>query len=156
MLQLPLVEPSVNDVCRTINPRIIDTAHRRSKYTSYSKYYWEHVESISVLRVLAVRTLSIPTDEILQVYLPEVPALVQNLEIHEALAVSAAVQTRNTARKHEVPTILSRKYLVLSIGSNYEWLGYVRTPHMSAPKLRDLPSMRKNTQLVRVRINSAW
>ena len=69
LLQLPLVEPIVSDLCRIMGLRIVDKVLRRSKYASYSKCYWACIESISVLRVLAVRTLLIPTDEILKVYL---------------------------------------------------------------------------------------
>ena len=44
LLQRPLVGPSVSDLCRTMGLRIVDTVHRRSKYTSYSKYYWAYWE----------------------------------------------------------------------------------------------------------------
>ena len=73
--------------------RIVDTVHRRSKYTSHDKYAG-HFETISGLRVLAVRTLLIPTDEILSVL--AVPA-VQNPEILEAqqgVSTAAAAQQR--------------------------------------------------------------
>ena len=63
--QLLLVGPSVSVLCRTMGLRIVDKVHRRSKYTSFSKYT-QHIENISVLRILAVRTL--PSDEIHIVY----------------------------------------------------------------------------------------
>ena len=85
LLQLPLVEPSVSDLCRTMGLRIVDTVHRRSKYTS--------------------RTPS--NTELLKVF---------------RYCESTASTT------------------------NCERLGYVRMPHMSAPKRRGL-FLRKNTQL---------
>ena len=77
-----IMGPSVSVFVRTMGLRIVDTVHLRSKYTSYTPKDTAHVESISVLRVLAVRTL--PTDKILTSIVLAVPTAVQNPEILRA------------------------------------------------------------------------
>ena len=68
----------------------------------------EHIESISVLRVLAVRTLLIPTDETLKVYLVlAVPASVQNLSRY--LKHTYCEKARSTSSSI-VSNIFSPKY----------------------------------------------
>ena len=111
---------------------IIDTVLRWSKYTSYSECTG-HIESILVLRVLAV--LAVPTDEILSVlavpavYNPEIllstgsihsneprktaspeVSAVHNFEILRVLAVSAAHKPE-ILRVHEVPAVFFSKVL---------------------------------------------
>ena len=81
--------------------RVVDTVHRRLKFTPYSKYTG-HIEIISILRVLAVRTL--PTDEILIVL--AVPT-VQSPEILEAQqgvsTAAAAVANPKLVRARKYP-----------------------------------------------------
>ena len=106
VLQLPLVGPSVRFVPNN-GPENCRHVRRRSKSTSYSKYTG-HIESISVLGVLVVRTL--PTNEILIVL--AVPA-VQNpkiLEAQQGVSTVAAVENPELVR--------ARNYPQRSIGSS--------------------------------------
>ena len=65
LLQLLLVAPSVNMLCKNNGHEIIETVHTWSKHTSYAEYT-AHIEFFFVLRVRAVR--AVPTDEMLPVF----------------------------------------------------------------------------------------
>ena len=144
-----LVEPSVSDLYWTMALGIVDTVHRRLKYTSYSKYYrtyWEYFVTASTRSTNTINTNGRNTQSI-----PGTCSTRINTEPRDT-------SSTHTARKHEVPTVgLSGTYLAPSIESNSLWKVGVCTHATHEPAQTSRSSLRKNTQLVSiVRINSAW
>ena len=109
----------------------------------YSPGIPEHIESNSVLRVLALRTLLIPTEEILEAYL-QYPHQYRSPRYMKHSQYLPQYKPE-ILRVHEVPTaVFSRTYfaLVPNIESQCERLRYVRTPHIKA-RQTPRPSLRK-------------